>query len=202
MSKRIDLTGKRFGNWQVIGYAGIRGGQAAWVCRCDCNTIRTVRGSTLRNGESKSCGCLNGIPYSWHQASKTRLYSIWSDMKRRCSNKNNSQYKYYGGRGISVCDEWANSFPVFQEWALSHGYQDNLSIDRIDVNGDYCSSNCRWTTTKEQCNNRRSNIFCEIDGVRKTLAQWADDTGMPRKQIYSRYHDGKRGHDLIRPVAS
>lgn len=119
-------------------------------------------------------------------------------MKDRCVNEKNKCYKDYGGRGITVCDEWLNSFPTFQEWALSHGYQENLTIDRIDVNGNYCPGNFRWATVKEQNNNQRRTIYFEIDGIRKPLSQWAEDTGIPRHKLYARWHNGDRGYALIR----
>ena len=199
--EQVNLAGQRFGNWQVKSYAGKgKYGNPLWECQCDCGSIRKVSEGSLIHGTSTSCGCSKGTPYSKHRSSNTRLYNIWSKMKCRCGNENDKSYKDYGGRGISVCDEWSSSFPAFQEWALSHGYQDNLSIDRIDVNGNYCPENCRWATTKEQCNNTRRTIFFEVDGTRKPLTQWAEDTGIPRKELYYRYHHGYSGHDLIRPV--
>lgn len=202
MSKRIDLTGQHLGRWTVIEYAGNTHNGAWWKCRCDCGTVRIVNGRKLRDGTSKSCGCLRRELMSKHGASNTRLYGIWTNMKGRCNNPNAEGYKDYGGRGIQVCDEWAHDFSVFQEWAMSHGYQESLSIDRVDVDGNYCPENCRWASMKEQQNNKRTNVFCEIDGETRTLSQWAEFSNLPKYEIYDRWRRGKRGYDLICPLAS
>lgn len=201
MSKRIDLTGQHLGRWTVIEYVGNTRTGAWWKCRCDCGTVRVVNGRRLRDGTSKSCGCLRRELMSKHGASGTRLYGIWTNMKGRCNNPNAEGYKDYGGRGIQVCEEWAHDFSVFQEWAMSHGYQETLSIDRVDVDGNYCPENCRWVSMKEQQNNKRTNVFCEINGKTKTLSQWAEYANLPKYEIYDRWRRGKRGHDLIRPLA-
>lgn len=194
----VNIAGHRFGNWQVISYAGKdKHGNSQYNCQCDCGSIRAVQYANLISGTSKSCGCLNGLPRSKHRASNTRLYRIWSGMRYRCNNESCGSYKDYGGRGISVCDEWSNSFQAFQEWALSHGYQDDLSIDRIDVNGNYCPENCRWATYKEQANNKRNTIYCEIDGIRKTISQLSEDTGISKQALYYRWKVGDRGRDLF-----
>lgn len=126
-----------------------------------------------------------------------RLFSIWTGMKSRCYNKNTINYCNYGGRGISICDEWKDSFEKFCIWSYSNGYDDSLSIDRINPNGNYEPSNCRWTTDKEQANNRTSNLYITIDGVTKTLQQWADETGIPRHTIEYRIFIGLEGKALI-----
>lgn len=205
MGKSVGLTtpGQRFGKWTVIGLAGMdNNSHKLWNCKCDCGSFREVRDSSLKNGASKSCGCSTGIPRSKHRASDTRLYKIWHNMMDRCNNVNNLHYKDYGGRGIKVCSTWSNSFPAFQKWALSNGYQEDLTIDRINVNGNYSSRNCRWATLKEQGSNRRNTIFFEIDGICKTPSQWAEDTGIPRQTIYARWQRGDIGLDIIRPIGS
>jgi hypothetical protein len=108
---------------------------------------------------------------------KSRLYHIWEDMKSRCNNVKNQRYKDYGGRGITVCDLWANDFKAFYDWAMANGYSDELTIDRENVNGIYEPGNCRWATQKEQSNNRTTNKMIEYNGETKTLMQWADDLG-------------------------
>lgn len=209
MDKYKDLSGQRFGRLFVIERVqSNRHRRSQWRCRCDCGNEVIVVGYSLSNGSTKSCGCyrselvaeknrLNTI----HGGSGTRIYQTWANMLRRCNDPKCDSYPHYGGRGITVCDTWSKDFVVFKEWALSHGYQDDLTIDRIDNDKGYCPENCRWTTSKEQNNNRSINILCEIDGVRKTLSQWAEYANLPKTDIYSRWRRGDQGHALIRPVA-
>lgn len=121
---------------------------------------------------------------------KPRLYSIWVNMKARCNNKQGRDYHKYGGRGIQVCEEWQKDYTVFREWALAHGYQDNLTIDRIDNNGNYCPENCRWTTTKVQNNNQRSNILITYNNEIHTLQQWSEILSIKYTTLYRRIHLG------------
>lgn len=167
MSACNDLTGKRFGRWTVIKRAeNSSNNRSQWVCICDCGNVKTVKRCDLSNGRSKSCGCLRkdntSTMFSKHNKTKTRLYRIWSCMKTRCYNTNAVRYNDWGGRGIRICNEWLNDFMTFYNWAISNGYTDKLTIDRIDNNGNYTPLNCRWATVAEQSKNRRKRKTQEL----------------------------------------
>lgn len=159
MPPLIDLTGKKFGRLTVIGRAPTVRNRTYWLCECDCGKRISVDGGNLRGGHTESCGCLQKERASQanttHGMRGTRLYRIWNCMRNRCYRKSYHAYKHYGGRGIRVCPEW-NSFEPFRDWAMSYGYKDDLSIDRIDVNGNYSPENCRWVTMAYQNQNKRA----------------------------------------------
>ena len=199
MPRRSEvIRGSRFGRYTVIQDLGIeqRDNYSVHVvlARCDCGRIKKVQRSHLISGHIKSCGCYNAEKskhtMSTHGQSSTRLYGIWKDMKKRCSNPNHIGYKNYGGRGISVCAEW-NSFDLFYQWAINSGYDESLSIDRIDVDGSYSPQNCRWATRIIQSNNtRKQKPFVVMDSYgNKTkysnIKECSEKLGLKRKNIVS-----------------
>lgn len=191
MSRLIDLTGQRFSRLIVLEHCGFdKRGESIWKCKCDCGNEKNVLSSNLRGGKVKSCGCYATEVKTKHgkarHNNRSRLYVIWWDIKSRTTKPNNEKYKYYGGRGIEMCNEWKNDFVSFQNWALENGYADNLTIDRIDVNGNYEPSNCRWITRAEQLNNRRNSRIIEYNGRKQTAKQWADEIGINYKTLLHR----------------
>lgn len=185
--KAIDLTGKVFGYWTVIKRDGrYNNGDARWLCRCICGKEKQVRGRDLRDGTSKSCKCKRVPPNIKHGLYKTRLHGIWETMKARCNNKNFSQYKRYGLIGVKVCKEWNNDFLAFYNWAMANGYKDNLTIDRINVFGNYEPSNCRWATPMEQANNRKNNRYITYRGIKKSLSNWSRYFGISKRKLVYR----------------
>lgn len=195
-NKRNDLKGMKFGRWTVLclDETPHKGKACYWVCQCECGTIRSVRGDGLVNGTSKSCGCLkreisaiNVSKNHKHKMSGTRIYHEWQSMKDRCFNENNSRWSRYGGRGITVCDGWKNDFQTFYDWAIANGYQDDLTLDRIDNDGNYCPENCRWATQVEQGRNRRTNIEITIGNSTRTLTEWCEIFQIDYKAAYARY---------------
>lgn len=160
LGKYKNLTGQKFGRLTVIGKGSkTKSGKITWKCKCDCGNMVCVVTQHLKSGHSLSCGCFNKQRikehFTTHGATHTRLYSIWKSMKTRCYNNKSKAYPYYGGKGISVCEEWKNSFQAFQEWALNNGYSDDLTLDRIDSDLGYNPYNCRWATWHEQRINQK-----------------------------------------------
>lgn len=168
------------------------GRQTAWLCICDCGNKKAVPSWNLVSNQTKSCGCTRADVEKVREQSKThghsytRLYTIWIGMKQRCYYENHKYYKHYGGRGIEVCDEWKNYFEAFHEWSMTNGYTEKMTIDRIDVNGDYSPQNCRWANYKQQGNNRRNNRLLTCNGETHTLSEWSEMTGIPRNTIRNR----------------
>lgn len=203
-----DITGKRFGKLTVIRRAGTNKNRAAlWECVCDCGAYKTITGSALRTGHTQSCGCLQkkiagntiksfnktGLRSKGrylHGENKTKLHNIWVNMRARCNNPKWDHYDRYGGRGISVCDEWNDSYISFRDWALSHGYEDGLEIDRIDNDGNYEPENCKWSNREEQVNNRSNTVFVTIDGVKKPLSVWCREKNVDYKTAHAKLKKG------------
>ena len=190
-----DLTGRRFGRLIVVSRAENRKGLTFWNCTCDCGNHVTVRASHLKDGGTKSCGCLNNElcshiastyrPGLKHGGKGERLYRVWKNMRNRCNNPMAKKYRIYGGRGITVCDEW-DDYAAFRSWAIENGYQEGLQIDRIDNDGKYSPDNCRWVTNKVNSNNRGNNHILTVNGISHTLSEWSDITGINRSTLYAR----------------
>lgn len=194
MAKMLDLTGKRFGRLTVICLDHKENGYYFWECKCDCGNSKIVKTSLLRNGHTQSCGCklvehAKNMVYK-HGLSNTDLYSVYRSMISRCYDKNHRFYKNYGGRGITICNEWLNNFKLFYDWALANGYRKGLSIDRIDNNKGYFPNNCRWATQKEQMNNIRNNKIYTYNGKTQTVSQWAEELGWGRTTLDNRLRAG------------
>lgn len=156
-----DIGGLKFGRLTAIKVVGkTSDNRPAWICRCECGKTVTVSEHNLKRGNTKSCGCIKREAHLRshykHGLCGTRLYRIWTNMRSRCDRPANDNYQWYGGRGISYEEAWS-TFSVFADWALSHGYKENLELDRIDTNKNYGPSNCRFITHKENCKNRRNN---------------------------------------------
>lgn len=192
--RRKDLTGNVYGHLKVISFEGVsKRGHAKWLCECNaCGKEKVVEGRHLIDGSQKSCGCMQ--KYYGHHMTETRLYAIWCTMKARCNRKSSHKYKNYGGRGIKVCDEW-NDFMNFYEWSVNNGYAENLSIDRIDNDGNYEPSNCRWVTPKVQSNNTSRNCRITFDGETHTMKEWSEITGISYSALTRRKY---RGWDVTR----
>ena len=209
MGTFIDLTGQKFGRYTVLEQAPSRVSKdkdrvngkkrTMWRCQCDCGTIKDVDSWSLRSGHIVSCGCYlkdnMRKRMTKHGATlfgkPTHLYKVWDGMKARCYNPEKVYYDRYGGRGITMCDEWRYSFEAFQEWAYANGYQENLTIDRINNDRGYFPDNCRWATDKEQSNNKSDNHYLTFNGETKTLMQWSEITGFPYYTLSSRANKWK-----------
>ena len=189
MTRLLDLTGQKFGRLTVVCRAeNDRYNAARWTCECECGATCIVAGKDLRCGHTLSCGCLRkeaAHNKSTHGLSRTRIYRIWSDMKNRCYNRNVPNYKNYGERGIRVCDEWLDPSKFF-EWAFNSGYTDELTIERIDLDGNYEPENCKWITLKQQQANKTTSHIVTINGKSKCLREWCDDYEIDYKTVHHR----------------
>ena len=201
--KLIDLTKKRFGRLEVIERCGVKSTKVLWRCKCDCGNEVVVRGADLRKGATHSCGCLQrellGKRNTRHGMRQTRIYNIWGLMVSRCTNPNTPCYNRYGGRGIELCSEWRDNFQAFYDWSIQNGYNDNLTIDRINNDKGYSPSNCRWTTRKVQANNTRRNHYLTYNGEKHTLAEWASAIGINPDTLARRI---SRGWDTEKAITT
>lgn len=191
-----NLVGMKFGRLTVMDRESPKSKKAKglWVCKCECGNVIKVNTSDLKSGNTTSCGCKRKETLrqlrTKHGESNTRLYNVWSDMKKRCYNTKNVDYKNYGGRGISVCDEWMD-FQNFYDWAIANGYDETAprgqcTIDRINVDGNYEPKNCRWVDRYIQMNNKRNNRILTYNGESHTLAEWCEIVNIPYNCLKSR----------------
>lgn len=188
-----DITGMKFGKLTALYAEEIKGeGRYQWVCKCDCGNLTKATSTELKRGVRFSCGCSR----TKHGMSESRLYHIWKGMKQRCTDEAVSYYKNYGGRGITICEEWLN-FEPFMEWSLSHGYSKELTLDRIDNDKGYCPENCRFVDYHTQCTNKRTNHYLTFNGETHTVTEWEDIKGLCRGTISKRIANGMNSDDAI-----
>lgn len=190
-----DLTGKRYGMLTVIKYDG----KGRWTVRCDCGNVKHMLTRNFKYGQNKGCGCQIGKVGGTHKMHDTRIYAIWEAMKARCQNPHNKYYYNYGGRGIRLCEDW-EKFEAFYEWAVKNGYEDSLTIDRIDSDGNYEPANCRWSTRKVQANNTRRNRYIKFKGEMKTMSEWADCLGISYDTMRWRLRNWSIEKALTEPI--
>jgi len=187
--ERVKIIGKRFGRLIVVEYSHNVGYTRYFLCKCDCGNTTTVAKNALTTGKQVSCGCLrrsriadlNRLPEGY-----LRLGKIFIAMKRRCYDPKSNRYYRYGARGITICDEWLNNINSFRKWAISNGYKDGLSIDRINNDEGYSPNNCRWVQKSEQTSNCSKNVFITFNGKTMTLAQWGRELGIPHSTLHNR----------------
>ena len=198
-----DLTGQRFGRLvalrKVDRYVSPCGSSCnIWLCKCDCGNEKKVKTSDLTSGNTRSCGCFQTEARITHNLTHHKLYWVYQNMKNRCYRTSDRHFNDYGGRGITVCDEWLEDFLNFYSWAINNGYQEGLEIDRIEVNGNYEPSNCRWITHKEQQFNKRNNKRFYYNGKNLTLPEWSEILHISPDTLFSRIY--KRGWSVERAL--
>lgn len=196
-----DLTGRRFHHLEILGYAGRKQGRLSqmWWVKCECGVVKVAASSNVVSGSIKSCGCkkfhYNSIAHKRHGMTHSREFVTWSSMKARCLNRNDPFFSQYGGRGISICERWVNSFDNFYE---DMGQRPaGMSLDRVDVNGNYSKANCKWSTQSEQCRNMRSNRILTLNGVGKCVAEWSKETGIKSSTIFERLRRGLSDEETL-----
>ncbi|MGO5267407.1 hypothetical protein ACTQ1D_01835 [Parafannyhessea umbonata] len=196
-----DLEGKRFGRLTAIRCVGRnKWRDSIWECSCDCGNVTTVSEGHLKDGHTTSCGCFAREERSRRATrhgllrggKKPRTFIIWNDMKARCFNPRSVSYPRYGARGISVCDEWLD-YETFNEWAMAHGYADGLELDRIDNDGPYCPSNCRWVTRSRNQRNTSRTHMVTISGKTKCVSDWISELGISKSTFYQHLNNDPDG---------
>ena len=205
------LEGQRFGRLTVLEFDHrAKNYHKYYKCLCDCGKVKVINSNNLKRGLAKSCGCLQrDITILRNKTTKQKdkhkykdysLYGLWRAIGSRCLCKTEPAYKDYGGRGITMCDEWKDNYPAFLEWAKQNGYQKGLMIDRIDNNGNYCPENCRFVDSFVQANNKRNNILFTINGITDTLSNFARKFNLNPKKLYSRYYKDKSVEHVFKEV--
>lgn len=186
-----DITGKRFGLLIVESYSHTKARHSYWKCVCDCGGTKTCRANSLQQGATTSCGCVGNSTNFSHGLTKHPLFPVWSGMKQRCSSHVSEKYKkHYYSKGIRVCRLWKNSFLNFFNWAISNGWEKGKQIDRINNNGNYSPSNCRFVTPAENCNNKSSNHRITFLGRTQTITQWSREKGIKKNTLLKRINTG------------
>lgn len=200
---KLDLTGQRFGKLTVIERGENKGKYTTWICKCDCGNIKRIRTDALRSGVTVSCGKhqldhLKNRQYKYPQDVRNRrIRNVWHGMMRRCNDEKDRSFKNYGGRGIKVCEEW-NDYVSFARWAMRNGYSRNLTLDRIDNDGNYEPSNCKWSTQHEQRCNKQNSRRETINGITKTVSEWAKEYGVHPNTVYRRLDRGISINNALR----
>lgn len=207
MSKRLNLKNQTFNKLTVIDFAYIKNNHSCWLCKCECGNEKIIRGHNIHKGEIKSCGCIKSElmrkKMTKHNMATTRFYGIWHQMKSRCNNKNVKEYKYYGGRGITVCKQWKifinfrdDMYKNYKEHLKQYG-KVNTTIERINNNGNYEPNNCKWATRKEQTNNRRTNHLLIYKGQTLTVSQWARKLNIQITTLFSRIQNNRNIDEIL-----
>lgn len=186
--EKLDITGHKFGRLLAVKRTKTLNGKEYWLFKCNCGKEKEIRKSHVTSFAILSCGCFNKEKITKHGFAdkKDGIYRMWERIKYRTQNKNFKQYKDYGGRGITVCDEWLKSFISFRNWCLQNGYKKGLSIDRINNDGNYCPENCKFSSRKEQQRNRRNNVIIKYKDESKCLADWAEEKGLKFSTLWCR----------------
>ena len=199
MPRKVEnIIGKKFGKLLVLENLNVKShGSTLHRCACECGNIKDIPISYLKSKHTTSCGCLVKEMHTIHNLSQSRLYNIYRGMLGRCFRENHQAYHNYGGRGITVCDDWKDSFINFFNWAIKNGYQDNLTIDRIDNNGNYEPCNCHWVSKAEQTRNSRKNVYFTYNGITKTISEWARLLNIPLTTFRRRILENRTFEEII-----
>jgi hypothetical protein len=213
--KTVDISNKKFGKLLAVKRCTNMSGKTAWECKCDCGNITFVTTSNLTCNRIRSCGCLKIKQLlersTTHNQRHTVLYSVWRGLRQRCNNPKHASYHNYGGRGITVCEEWDKSFQAFYDWSYANGYSTEnqkdeklkLTIDRIDNNGNYEPSNCRWVDRKTQTRNMRTTRFITFNGQNKSVSEWCEIYGIKLQTFNTRIRNGWSIEEaLTKPIGS